>query len=671
MIESSAVNAAISATIVNSATTLIRKALEKFGEALLGRMTTSSRSLVDKMVVGLKIGLQDYLELSYRRCELFKTLLDPSTPISVKDHYVHVTLAYGKKHISDDELIKNVSKYKSVVLTGLAGSGKSMLMKSLTLHKFEFNEGRLPIFVELRHTNQLTKCDLLTFIRSHCASKSSAISEDQFQMALRSGCLTLILDGFDEVILENRDDLQRQILEIRKDYPAATIIISSRPDSRFAGWTAFHIFNVDSLTRTQCLRLIDTLAYEKDVKNRFKKSVEERLYASHKSFLSSPLLTTIMLLTFEEFADVPDRMHAFYSQAFDTLLHKHDAFKEQFVRKTRTGMTKEEFRHCFSAFCAMSYLEERISFSEAEVLTVAKKSIDYARQRIGSIKETVTADDFVCDLRDAICIMQPDGTELTFVHRSFQEYFAALFVVHSLGTTAKKILDKYACRFGDSVIPMALEMDRENIEQNWVLPTIAHLKGSIFDAHQQSLASQYISVIPKFALHIVNGRVLTGVAKISPLVGPLESLKASYPGLLKYSLPVFSAVAYSNLKKLFSDENIGKDISGNSAKIRALLQSGGEAATDSGGGTTLTLTPADEWWLRAMGIEELLREVRQGLEAIKQEIQMREIRRADILDEVFEAVGDKKPRPTLSSASVQKLGGHGRAGKLAKAPERG
>ncbi len=74
-----------------------------------------------------------------------------------------------------------------------------------------------------------------------------------------------------------------------------------------------------------------------------------------------------MLLTYEEFAEIPHKMHAFYGQAFDTLFQKHDAQKEQYQRKTHTQLTRESFKECFSVFCAMTYLEQRFSFSEEEL----------------------------------------------------------------------------------------------------------------------------------------------------------------------------------------------------------------------------------------------------------------------------------------------------------------
>ena len=37
-------------------------------------------------------------------------------------------------------------------------------------------------------------------------------------------------------------------------------------------------------------------------------------------------------------------------------------------------------------------------------------------------------DNFIFDLENAVCLMHKDGLEYVFSHRSFQEYFSAIFL---------------------------------------------------------------------------------------------------------------------------------------------------------------------------------------------------------------------------------------------------
>jgi len=289
---------------------LIGTMVSGLSKRLSSSIANLTSGAADQLAVALGKGFSEYLDTSYNKCRVFKSILNPSEPLRVLDHYVHVTLTCGNKKLPDDELIKVLPTLNCVIVTGLAGCGKSMFMRYLTLRNFEDSRGTIPLFVELRRLNNLTNIQsgtanktLLTFIRNECTSRMSVISENQFDLGLKGGAFLLILDGFDELNHDIREALQQQILSIRKDFPATNLIISSRPDDRFASWSEFHVYRVDQLSKEQAVQLVESLPYGADVKKRFVREVQDRLYQSHTSFLSSPLLATIMLLTFEGFAE--------------------------------------------------------------------------------------------------------------------------------------------------------------------------------------------------------------------------------------------------------------------------------------------------------------------------------------------------------------------------------
>jgi hypothetical protein len=229
----SAAVAAISPAVAHS--------LDRFAKTLAKPVANFARSIIDKAAVDLRVGFQDYLNVSYEKCRCYKTILNPSQPIDLISNYVNVMLSLGhkKEAVKDSYLIHNLDKYRRLVVTGLAGGGKSMFMKYLTLCRFEGEHGQLPLFVELRHMNQLTDRNLLTFVRVSCTSRHSKVTQSQFELSLKAGALTLILDGFDELNYDFRDEIQRQLLELCKDYPETTVIVSSRPDERFGSWASF------------------------------------------------------------------------------------------------------------------------------------------------------------------------------------------------------------------------------------------------------------------------------------------------------------------------------------------------------------------------------------------------------------------------------------------------
>jgi len=615
---------------------VVKNTLNSLETFLRQKAPRIAKATIDALAVDLRIGFSDYLNLSYERCRLFKTILNPNQPLDLVSNYVHVSLTCGSEKLDDDELITELAKRKHIVVVGLAGSGKSMFMKYATICKFENPVNGVPLFVDLRKINPLSEKNLLTYIRTSCSNPTSNITKERFDLALKCGAFSLFLDGFDEIDYEARDEIQKQLLEIKGRFSKVSIVVSSRPDDRFGSWLSFYVFEVDRLSKKQTLSLIRGFDYDAGVKKRFAQEVTSRLYDSHTSFMSSPLLTTIMLLTYEEFAEIPDKMHMFYSQAFDTLYQKHDAQKEQFQRKTRTGLTREDFKSCFSAFCAMSYLEQNYSFNDATLEETARNAVNYSKQT-GKAFAKVTPKQLIDDLRESVCMLQPDGLEFTFVHRSFQEYFAALFVTNVHGSTAKKIIDRYALRFGDSVLPMALDMDRETIEKEWVLPKIAELEEALcLSDRQANSAVKFSKLFPKVILFFLNRRLHLSVRNgDKSVIGPFQALCFMYPKVLEIGVAVnfldgYTAEGAADL--WLKEEHSGKH---NFEKIKALIDS--ELAAKGPGRPIreFHIQTEDDWWLNAAGANQAFIKIQQSLDKIRRDIVTRQKKRLDILGVFF------------------------------------
>ena len=76
--------------------------------------------------------------------------------------------------------------------------------------------------------------------------------------------------------------------------------------------------------------------------------------------------------------------------------------------------------------------------------------------------------------------MIEDGLEITFAHRSFQEYFVASFI-HSAPPAVKgKLIRRFARTVeSDSVIQLLFEMDSYAVEKHYLLPAIDRLQKEI------------------------------------------------------------------------------------------------------------------------------------------------------------------------------------------------
>jgi hypothetical protein len=177
----------------------------------------------------------------------------------------------------------------------------------------------------------------------------------------------------------------------------------------------------------------------------------------------------MMLLTFESYAHIPDKIHVFYDVAFTTLFSRHDALKEAFKREKYTKFSIDVFKTQLSCLCVLTYQDERFSFSEAELLSYIVKSAVLSNK-------TFVAEDFMKDLLESVCIMQQDGIEVTFSHRSFQEYFTAVYLENMPREELKALLPRLAKRGTDSVFTMFNDMNHELLEESYIMPMIKKAK---------------------------------------------------------------------------------------------------------------------------------------------------------------------------------------------------
>ncbi len=622
--------------------------MTSFAKSFAQRTGEQTKTIIDKTIVALQLGFDDYLQTSYNKCKYFKSILNPNLPLEVTSHYVNVSLTCGTRTVKDNDLIDDFPAKRHVVITGTAGSGKSMFMKFATVKHFEFPKGIIPLFVELRQINDLTNKDLLTYIRVSCTSKMHNVTPQQFDLSIKSGAMMLILDGFDEINYDLRDNIQQQIREIEKDFPKCIIVVSSRPDARFGGWSTFHVYCVNALTRPQTIKLIESLDYNPGVKRRFLKEIKGPLYSSHGSFLSSPLLASIMLLTYEQFAEVPQKMHEFYSQAFDTLFQKHDAQKEQFQRKTRTGLSKDDFKSCFSAFCAMSYLDGKFNFKTSELTKFSAAAVRYVKRTQSGFPAKLTNKQLIDDLFESVCVLQPDGLESTFVHRSFQEYFTAHFLTGIQGSKIAPLMDKCAVRFQDTVIPMALDMAREIIEREWVIRAIEGLESRFWPSEHSThtVVDMYKVAFDRCRFARFGNDVEIRVDSYNKnVVGVLEVLATLYPKNLKQTHIVYPMIGLdvkAMSEAILPESNMSLPRYDDFAKFLGGQNTQRKYARNAETELVFELTGDAEWWLRAIGAQAVFEEIKNGLSNIKRAIRQREKSQSDILRSFFQDEADDR-----------------------------
>lgn len=230
----------------------------------------------------------------------------------------------------------------------------------------------------------------------------------------------------------------------------------------------------------QAMRLIDRLEFrpdEPEIKKKFLSLLEKGLFRTHRSFTENPLLLTIMLLTFEQFAEVPSKMHIFYRAAFEVLAKRHDASKGAYKRSLKTELSVDAFEDYFAELCFRSYNDEKFELTADEFA----RYYNALSARTTANDNKTTARDFLEDLCSNLCLMYFEGDRYHFTHRSFQEYFCALFFSKQKDKFISRLGDFFERHqrrmYGDRTFYMMYDMITEKVEEFIFLPFL----NSLFD----------------------------------------------------------------------------------------------------------------------------------------------------------------------------------------------
>lgn len=321
-----------------------------------------------------------------------------------------------------DEFFK--SKHFITVL-GMAGSGKTMILKRLFLSTLE-KSCQIPIVVELRKLNT-TNQNLYDYISEEIFGLDLTKNGKILERFLRTGKFTFFLDGFDELSLNKKSERINEIEKMVDRFPLNNYLLTSRPSPGAENLSRFENMNVEPLSTKEIEQFVSLQLRDQEDGNilidKINKTIKSTKNESYRDFLKNPLLLSMFILTYNSYPELPSRRSDFYYNVFETLYSRHDTVTKTggFIHDKKSHLEKSQFVEILKRFSYISYMDSHFTFD----IFYAKKQLDKVIKQIGL---HCSSDDVFYDLTVSISIMIKDGLEYMFPHRSLQEYFIAILI---------------------------------------------------------------------------------------------------------------------------------------------------------------------------------------------------------------------------------------------------
>ena len=331
--------------------------------------------------------------------------------------------------------------YKQCVIVGDPGTGKTTLLKYLTLQAIDQQLRGLPdlpIHVELRAFARSEHCDLLEFASYVWQERygfPQAEALDYIQEKLQEGDALLLLDGLDETIGETTKEsaekpylqVSKAITDVATRYHQATIVVTARKASyhqctRLAGFAELELQG----GRPEEIKQFVEHQFA-DHPDPYKRGNAPEIHAKlertprMQALVANPFLLSLIVTVYEDRLELPERRAELYKQCVDILLTKWDTSRN--IRRIQ-AFQPEHQRQLLERVAWHFHQQGQCYFPEHELLEVIAAflpAIGLPPEQNGRVLAEIAAE-------NGLLKEQARGW-YGFLHLSLQEYFVAQYAV--------------------------------------------------------------------------------------------------------------------------------------------------------------------------------------------------------------------------------------------------
>jgi hypothetical protein len=414
-----------------------------------------------------KKGAQEYKKKLEERHGTMR-IIGMNTPVSLRNIYTRVNILEkitSRQRATIDQLEKDfdqdrrgfgvkkdtksgtqiVNKLSKFILLGKPGAGKTTFLKHTVLEAVDgiLEKRQIPILVGLKDLSD-SGLNLIEYIAKDFETYHLPHVRLLVESLLEEGECMLLLDGLDEVTKHNEEEIINKIRAFSDRYYKNQYILSCR--------IAAYNYYFEKFTDVE-LADFDDNQIEAFIRNWF---AEDMLKATQcwidlnsnkpiKELANIPLLLTLLCITFEESLGFPANRAELYEDALDALLKRWDTSRNIKREEIYRYLPNKRKVSLLSRIASITFEKEQYFIRQ----TTLETYIAFYIQNFPEVKEqTLYLDSEVIikaiEAHHGIFIERARGI-YSFSHLTFQEYFAARYIVDNAGdrTLRKLVKDHF------------------------------------------------------------------------------------------------------------------------------------------------------------------------------------------------------------------------------------
>lgn len=368
--------------------------------------------------------------------------------------YISLTTETDFNNSDDNKVMSTneaLTSYKRLVILGEAGQGKTTLLQWLTVQcgrrsfkneQADFNK-KIPVLIQLRsllnESSLPSELDLYSFMTEGIEIENS--HREWISQVLENSLAIIMIDGFDEVPKERRQEVLEWINNLCERYDGNQFILTSRPsayENTSLDHLDFNVIQLQTMDRKAQSDFVEhwhhaiALEYDKTkptALNQQASSLLEKLRQQKvlRNLAQNPLLCGVLcMLHHDRNGYLPKDRTDLYESTCRLFLDSRDREKKIIEADTFVLLdlrNKESFLSDI-AFWMTNNGQTSISPNDLK-RRLRSKSTDMAE-----LRGKISSDDLLLFfLERSGLLVQVGLNEIQFTHRTFQEFYTAKYII--------------------------------------------------------------------------------------------------------------------------------------------------------------------------------------------------------------------------------------------------